>query len=293
MIRFLQLESTATSHTPIIIGQGVEIPFNLNQHPGSGGATLIHSTTINPGTISIHAPGTYFATWFVSTQTGLSSMGSSWELTVTTATNSHYPSRSTSHIKIAPASGSTIISLNEDDVPATVKLRNTAGSDVTLSSRNICLSSLTLFEIDVESDPPPPFTPSYFHGQINDREVLTDFVVESTARIPFDLVKKNRNILLDTTTDVGLITFTSRGVYMVSWEIPIETTEDTHDATIALFVNGTQETRSYLPFPTGMIAGSALIEVPNVNTKMELINLTTCDIRVTDTANITIFQIDT
>ena len=292
MIKFLQLELTANPDSPII-SNGGGIPFNLNQYPGSGGSSLIHSTTNNPDTIYINAHGTYFATWFVSTQTGLSSAGSSWELTITTTDSSNYPSLAgSSHVKIAPASGSAVISLNENQAPALLKLRNTAGSDIALSSRNTCLSSLAIFEIDVEQPPAPAFTPAYLHGQIDIREDPTDFVVESEARIPFNLIKKNRNISLNTTADIGLITFAVRGIYAISWEIPIDTTEDTHDAAIALFIEQSEISRSYLPFPVGVITGSAIIEISTPNTTAELINLTACKIRVTDTANITIFQID-
>jgi len=293
MIKFLQLELTATSSSPIIVDKGDGIPFNLNQYPGSGGTSLTHSTTINPDTISINVHGTYFATWFVSTQTGLSSDGSNWELTITTDDSSSYPSLAgSSHVKISPASGSAVISLSESQVPAVLKLRNTSTGDAALSSRNDCLSSLAIFEIDVVQPPAPSFVPAYLHAQINLRESSMDFVVEPETRIPFDLVKKSRNISLDTTTNTGLITFATRGIYVVSWEIPIDTTEDTHDAEVVLFIGTTNISRSYLPFPVGVITGSAIIEIPTAYTTVELINLTECDIRVTDTANITVFQID-
>jgi len=293
MIKFLQLELTANPSIPIIVSKGDGIPFNLNQYPGSGGTSLIHSTTINPDTISINEHGTYFATWFVSTQTGLSPDGSSWELTITADDSSSYPSLAgSSHVKISPASGSAVISLNESQVPAVLKLRNTSKGDAALSTRNDCLSSLAIFEIDVVQPPAPSFVPAYFHGQIHTRVEPTDFVVASEERVPFDLVKKNRNIALDTITDVGVITFNIRGIYTISWEVPIETTESTHDATLALLVNNGENTRSYLPYPVGVISGSAIVEIPLPGTTIELVNLTECDIRVTDVANITIFQID-
>jgi len=293
MIKFLQLELIASPPAPTIIGQGEGIPFNLNQYPGSGGSSLTHSTTIDPDIISINVQGIYFVTWFVSTQTGLSLAGSSWELTTTTDDSSSYPSLSgSSHVKISPASGAAVISLTEAQVPAILKLRNTAGTDSALSSRNNCLSSLAIFEIDVKSAPAPSFSPAYFHSQIDTRQKATDFVVKSDERIPFDIVKKNRYIALDTSNNIGLITISNRGIYSILWEIPLDTTEDTSDALLALVVSGTEVSRSYLPFPVGMIIGSAIVEIQVPNTMIELINLTTCDIRVTDTANITIFQLD-
>lgn len=294
MIRFLQLELMSSSFlAPLMIGQGIGIPFNSNQHSGSGGSTLAHSTTINPQIISINAPGVYFATWFVSTQSGLSTAGSNWELTITTADSSNYPSRaSSSHVKISPASGSAVINLSTIQIPAILQLRNTTDNDVALSSKNTCLASLTIFEIDVPLEPAPTFSPAYFHGQIDRRSSSTDFVVATAANIPFDLTKKSRNISLNTTSDPGLITFDTRGIYTISWEIPIDTTEDTHDAILALVIDETEISRSYLPFPIGTLTGSAIVEILTAHTTLALINLTNCNIRVTDTANITIFQID-
>jgi len=293
MIKFLQLELTATPNIPTIIGQGNGVPFNLNQYPGSGGTTLVHDIITAPDTIHINQAGTYFATWFVSTQTGLSPAGSSWELTITTNDSSDYPRLSGSgHVKIAPASGSAVISLNADQVPAVLKLRNISGHNSTLSSRNTCLSSLAIFEIDVEKPPAPTFSPAYFQAQIHTRTEPTDFVVEPETRIPFDVMKKNRNITLDVTTDTGKITVNTRGTYSIFWEIPIETTETAHDATLVLTVNGVEDTRSYLPYPVGVLSGSAILEIATPYTTIELLNKTDCAIRVTDVANVTIFQID-
>jgi len=291
MIRFLQLALTPDPETPTIIRNGSGIGFNVNQHLGSGGSALAHSPSINPSEIEIKISGTYFAVWFVSTQSGLSSTGSNWELSISTANGSPYPVHlSSSHVKISPTSGSAIIDLGEEQVPAILQLKNVSGSDLTLSSRNLRLASFSLFEIDGE--PAPVFKPTYFHGQVDLRQHPTDFVVFTKERIPFNVTKKSRDISLDVTTGIGLITFEALGVYTVHWEIPIDTTEDTHDVSLGLYVAGGEVSRSYLPFPVGIISGSAIIEVSVAGTTAELINLTPCGIRITDTANITIVQID-
>lgn len=261
-IQFLQVEfrNTAGSGDRYAVMPNMAIPFDTDifQSEGSGGVPHITYSS-STGEITFSKAGIFFVNWFVAQQSGLSSDGANFALEMTTLGS---PIRivGSGHVKIAASSGFAI--LNVPAAGTILTLTNTATHKATLSEHTQIKAGLAIFS--VASDSEEINNLGYAHAQIeNSEEYDTGDTILFPTAINFD----PDHIV---TYDAGIFTLAATGTYLVTWEIPIEATDEGDEVYIQLLYNGASHSVSYAPLPIGVVSGSALIVNNNVNGTVQL-----------------------
>jgi len=149
-------------------------------------------------------------------------------------------------------------------------------------------------ELPVESDgvPANPIIPF--------DKILADAISATPRTSPRALFSNDGLIQLDGAyaDATGQVLVYEPGRYELKWEIPIEATQSTENAYISLQVSydhldespiWSTYSKSYMPLPTGVVSGSALIDLDHVNPEsgvaLRLVNDSHTKIRVSYYAN--------
>lgn len=180
----------------------------------NNGTVLFDAGAINPspdnnisydsstGVFTFANAGNYYVYWFVNTQTG-SSLDVDFQIQASDGTS--YPGSSI--FKTGQVTGSAIISPATD---GTFKLVNTSGDTITLAiGDGIVTAEIAIVHI-----------PALTGVQAYVRNAGDQVDVPALSPIPFNdyvTLPDDGNVSIDTTTNLGNITISSAGTYLVDW----------------------------------------------------------------------------
>lgn len=162
---------------------------NISYDPSTGVFTFVNA-------------GDYYVYWFVNTQTG-SALDVDFQIQASDGTS--YPGSSI--FKTGQVTGSAIISPVAD---GTFKLVNTSGDTITLAIGN----GMVTAEIAIVHIPTLTGVQAYV------RNAGDQVDVPALGPIPFNdyvTLPDDGNVSIDTTTDLGNITISSAGTYLIDW----------------------------------------------------------------------------
>ena len=309
MIPYLQTEFlNSASSDPAIITAGGVISFD---HPLNTSDVIEYDELT--GKFMIKRSGTWLINWFVAQQTGLSSDGSNFSIAVynpildTDAPD--YPGllepdfiAGSGHIKISPTSGFAVISVSIEQAEeggVVFELQNVSTHDAALSFRTQVKAGLAVFGVSSEM-----YEMAYGQWQASGWDKnLAPYNLEDGDAVKFnEAILPPLNIIATDSDDgsgtrVGFDIFTleNRGVYQVSWEIPVEASYAVDAVELALELDGSiVYVRSYSPLPVGLISGTAIIVTTDPDKTLSLVNYQPGGgdiIQIGNYANIAIHQI--
>jgi len=248
-IQFLQIEfrNTAQLGDRYAIMPTDPIPFDTAIVQSKDDNNVPHITFAN-GEITFSKPGIFFVNWFAAQQTGLATDGANFALDTQIAGT---PIRviGSGHSKFSASSGFAVLNIT---VAGTVlKLINNADRKATLSEHTQVKAGLAIFSVTPEPEDLIPL--GYAHAQ---SEVMTDYETNDVILFPNGIKFDPDDII---TYDQGTFTLANTGTYLVTWDIPIEATDEHDEAYIELLHNGVTHSVSYAPLPIGLMSGSALV----------------------------------
>jgi len=262
-IQFLQVEfkNTASSGERYAVMPNEAIPFDTEVSQSKDSSNVPHISYSNStGEISFSKAGTYFVNWFVAQQTGLSIDGANFALEMAPPESPARIIVGSGHVKIAASSGFAI--LNIPAAGTVLTLTNTATHKATLSEYTQVKAGIAVFSVAPDIEATNKL--GYAHAQIEVSEV---YATGTTILFPVAIKYDPDDIV---TYDAGIFTLAAKGTYLVTWEIPIEATDERDEVYIELFQNGTSHSISYAPLPIGVVSGSALIVNNDVDGTIQL-----------------------
>lgn len=237
--------------------------------------------------------GTYFVSWFVAQQTGLATDGANFSMQLTLNEGAPeaitYDVIGSGHVTFSALSGFAVVTIPQSN--AILRLVNVSNSRASLSKHTQVKAGIAVFSLT-----PDPVDQLLGHGHAQTNTVQdynTDEIIVFGQRVKFD----TQNIV--TLDNAGQFTLSDPGTYLITWEIPIEGTDQYDSVYVQLLVNGTTHSTSYAALPTGLIAGSAVLT--NGATPMTLalqisypqdLGTDQETVRVAEFANIVIAQLD-
>jgi len=307
MIPYLQIELLNEGvTTPVIIPAGGAVGFD---HPLNVSSAIEYDD--QTAQFKIKAAGAWLVNWFTAQQTGLSPEGSNFGITVirplTDAQDPDYPGTVTEdaivgsgHVKISPVSGFAIINVTFEEVlegGVIFELQNVSSHDATLSGRTQVKAGLAIFGATANM-----FDMAYGQWQASGWDKNANPYNLANA----EAIKFNQQLLtpigvvpsdsgVGTRSGFDVFTLTTPGIYQISWEIPIEATDQVGEVEVALQLDGaTVYSRSYSPLPIGIITGTAILATTTANKKLSLVNLQPVGgdiIQIGNYANLVIHQI--
>ena len=122
--------------------------------------------------------------------------------------------------------------------------------------------------------------------------------VQTTSRV---LISADNPIMFDLILNIKTperisyanseITINNPGTYYVNWNVPISGTSVSQSVQFTLYVDGNPYSMSYLPQPSGVLSGSALITAKATPTVLTLVNTTGDTVSVTY-ANLVVIEAD-
>ena len=298
MAHFFQIERTAggtIARNAIARFEHIKIKSN-EKHPLQDMIDPVLTDFIEldeEGALLIKRPGSFVIQWYMAAASGLATDGQAFELRQFNAESEQWEkiSEGSSHLKPSSSSGFGVTLLTPSNSlkygHLKVALFNSSNHDVTLSPRVKTKSALLIFSLADES-----LADGMQASLLWDLAGLGKVIPEK-ANIPFDQVLSKSyygGIKLSDTT--GVVEITNPGKYQVSWHVPIRTVDYADEALLALYVDGIPYTYSYMPNAFGAMNGSALIDVNyNETTRLKLVNLAGCNIRLGKHSNISVTYI--
>jgi hypothetical protein len=272
MIHYLQLERAAAgfidANDPVIFESVLSCKgTNITYDPATG-------------IITFTAVGTYFFNWFVAQQTGLSTNGSNFAIVTS---DSDPDIGGSSHVKISPASGFAVVEVTTPG--KTVMLVNKATHRATLSSSVAVKAALSVFGVASTDQ----VNVGYLQAQVSAATVLLD---EDESIIFDELIANDINdgVIIDPVTDD--IVISTPGTYLITWEIPIDSTDVNDTVSLSLTFNDVPYSTSYRPLPIGVVSGSAVAAIEDADTVVKIVNTSGDKVNITRYSNIVISQIE-
>ena len=248
-IQFLQVEfrNTAASGDRYAVLPTESIPFDTEVFQSKDEADVAHITFLD-GNITFSKSGVFFVNWFVAQQTGLAVDGANFALEMEVEGN---PTKviGSGHVKISASSGFAVLIVPTAGTVLT--LTNTANRKATLSEHTQVKAGLAVFSVAPEAE--DLMALGYGHAQI---DISEEYDTGDTILFPVGIKYDPDNIV---TYDAGVFTLANQGTYLVTWEIPIEATDERDEAYVELLYNDVVHSVSYAPLPIGVVSGSALI----------------------------------
>ena len=248
-IQYLQIEfrNTAQSGDRYAVMPTFPIPFDTTIVQSKDDNNVPHITFAN-GEITFSNSGIYFINWFAAQQTGLATDGANFALETLIA---EIPIRiiGSGHSKFSASSGFAV--LNISTAGTVLKLINNADRKATLSEHTQVKAGLAIFSVTPEPEDLIPL--GYAHAQ---SEVTADYETNDVILFPNGIKFDPDDII---TYNQGTFTLANTGTYLVTWEVPIEATDEHDEAYIELVHNGATHSVSYAPLPIGLMSGSALV----------------------------------
>ena len=259
-IQFLQVEfkNTSDAGKRYAVMPMASIPFDTTVFQSTDDSDVPH-ITYSGGDITFSKPGVFFVSWFVAQQTGLAADGANFALELQVEGS---PIRviGSGHVKISASSGFAVLNVPAADTILT--LINHAGRKATLSEHTLVKAGLAIFSVAAEPEELIPL--GYGHAQIGTAaEYNTGDIILFPTGIKYD-----PNDIV--TYNAGVFTLANMGTYLVTWEIPIEATDEHDEVYLQLLYNDVEHSVSYAPLPIGVVSGSALIVNDTVDGTVKL-----------------------
>ena len=279
---FLQLEFRNNTYLGerYIVEQHAEIPFDTEIICSEDG--LITSTN---GVITFGQSGVFFVSWFVAQQTGLAPDGANFALTLV-VDNILTEVIGSGHTKFSSLSGFAVI--NVPKAGCTLLLKNIASSRATLSKFTQVKAGIALFSLTPEQE--------VKRLGYNHRQTLSAIEYNTGETVKFGTsVKVDPYGII--TYDEGIFTLGKISTYLITYELPIEATDEFDEVYVELVVDGLGNSIAYAPLPIGVVAGSAVVvtEEADIEIYLRVIlegELHTDIVRIANRGNIVITQID-
>ena len=257
---FLQMEfrNTASSGEKYIVEVGDGIPFDTEIIASEDVIGSKHILCDALGEITFTQKGVFFVSWFVAQQTGLAADGANFALEMT-VDGERLAVIGSGHTKFSALSGFGVV--NVPKAGTTLVLKNTAGARATLSKHTQVKAGLALFSLTPEQQEKKL---GYMHRQTL---VAVEYPTDSRLLFP-TLIKNDPEGIV--TYDDGVFTLGRKGTYLITWELPIEATDEFDEVYVALKYNGVVQSVSYAPLPIGVVTGSAVIINEAIDGEVEL-----------------------
>lgn len=271
MVPYLQLERL----TGGIIAPNAAVIFD--EILAENGPLVYSKTT---GEITFNKTGTYFISWFVVQQTGLDPNGSNFAIVTSEPGPDIFGSN---HIKMSSTSGFALIEVKAQG--ETVVLENKSSAGTSLSANTQVKAALAVFLIP--DDRASGTELGYLQAQISNGPVILDdgepiHFNHLISKDPYDIVDKGSH-------DEFILG--AEGTYLVTWEIPLDSTEANPDATFTLKLDDVIISSSYTPLSSGALSGSAMVINNSDDGELKLVNTSDDKVKIDNLTNIVITQI--
>jgi len=275
MAQFLQLEKTDSC----TINATENVLFDENPIAEGDGKIIYDGAT---GVITFLETGVYHFNWFVTQQNSQATNGSNFSIKTTA-----FDIIGSNNIKISQTSSFAIVKVTA--INETARLVNVSDAAAILSNAVLVKASLAVFKFaDIESPVPEEVKPGYFHAQVSNGPII----LQDDEIIDFDNIisRDSKDIITKNLSDNGIV-LAVPGIYMVSWEVPVESTNQTAFAEISLSLNGSVYSRSHMPLPVGVLSGNAIIVTNSEDEKIYLSNTSGDEVQITDKTNFVVTQL--
>ena len=275
MAQFLQLEKTNSC----TINATENVLFDENAITEGDGKIVYDGAT---GVITFLETGVYYFNWFVTQQAGQATNGSNFSIKTTALDIT-----GSNNIKVSQTSSFAIVNITA--INETARLVNVSDAAAILSKAVLVKAGLAVFKVaDIESPEPEEIKPGYFHAQVSNGSVI----LQDNEVIDFEnIISRDSKDIVTKNLGDNSIVLAVPGMYMVSWEAPVESTNQTASAEISLNLNGSVYSRAHMPLPAGVLSGNAIIVTTTDDEKIYLSNTSGDEVQISDRTNIVVAQL--
>ena len=300
MFPHLQVEFVDQPAKAAIVKRQDPVPFDVIKEQSTyqdPGGSMPHIDVLKDhsgkptGMFAINRIGTYFINWFIAQQTGLSNNGNNFAIVTQPDTPEENVFVGSGHLKVAPSSGFAVVNVTEEHLEGDgffFELQNVSSHDATLSERTTLKAGLAIF--GVADDSFKMFKRAFGQWQVPwipkdllDEDENPGYTLKPNEAICFNSVPIAGPLKIDAFSSVSdpdtvdVFILKEPGVYEITWEIPIEASYSVDEVEIVLQVtengsSGSVYRRAYSPLPTGIVAGTALIETTTFDAALMVVN---------------------